>query len=321
MELIGTSAALQPRFLAYPPSLDTMSFMDKIAGYWRCFFILALAIPGWVPQTNAQIPASGIRLDFGPTNTGSSNTVNESAAAPGLRPRTIVRYALRVAIFSDPDGGSTATNCIESTLRILSAINGFQAATINSAAIRAGGLDNYEVVMFPGGSGTGQAKALRQDGCSTVEHFVARGGGYVGTCAGAFLAALGYNKETLWLEIVNARVIDVEHWKRGEGTAQVQIVNSNVILAGFSKFFDAQYFNGPLLGPGDSTTLPAYERDAVYVTDIHSNAPAKIMPGTTCMITSKYRLGKCVLFSFHPELTPGLEQLDVRAVKWAAGKL
>ena len=45
------------------------------------------------------------------------------------------------------------------------------------------------------------------------------------------------------------------------------------------------------------------------------------MPGTTCITTSTYQSGRCVLFSFHPELTPGLEQMPVRAVKWAAGKL
>lgn len=63
-------------------------------------------------------------------------------------------------------------------------------------------------MMFPGGGGTTQAKSLQQAGCAQVERFVARGGGYVGTCAGAFLAARGYNTETAWLEIVNAQIID-----------------------------------------------------------------------------------------------------------------
>jgi glutamine amidotransferase PdxT len=229
---------------------------------------------------------------------------------------------IRVAVFTDPDGGSTAADCIDATIHILTTNGGFSVTTITGAAIRAGGLTNYDVVMFPGGSGSGEANALQQTGCAKVEQFVAHGGGYVGTCAGAFLAALGYNTATSWLEIADAQIIDVDHWDRGTGTAQIRLVNTNnVILAGFPECLGAHYFNGPLLGPGGSATLPDYEEDAVFVTDIHDNAPAGIMPGTTCMTTSIYQSGKCVLFSFHPELTPGLEQMDVRAVKWSAGRL
>jgi hippurate hydrolase len=228
---------------------------------------------------------------------------------------------LRVAVFSDQEGGSTSVNCIKSTLRILSTNAGFHATTISPAAIRAGGLDDYDVVMFPGGSGAGQARALQKNGCAKVERFVARGGGFVGTCAGAYLAALGYSTETSWLELVNARAVDVEHWKRGGGSVQIKIVNiSNLMLAGVSNTFSAQFFNGPLFVPGGSTNLPPYEQEAIYLSDIHSNAPAGVMPGTTCMTASRYQSGRCVLFSFHPELTPGLEPMEVRAVNWAAGQ-
>ena len=261
--------------------------MDRIAKHWHLFFILTLAVLTLAPQAGARTATNG----------------------------------LGVAVFSDPEGGSTSVNCIKSTLRILNTNPGFHATTINATSIRAGGLDGYDVVMFPGGSGTGQAEALQKEGCAKVERFVGRGGGFVGTCAGAYLAALGYNTETSWLELVNARAIDVEHWKRGEGLAEIKIVNiSNLILAGVSNTFSAQYFNGPLFEPGGSTHLPPYEQDAIYLSDIHSNVPAGIMPGTTCMTTSRYQSGRCVLFSFHPELTPGLEPMEVRAVKWAAGE-
>lgn len=228
---------------------------------------------------------------------------------------------LKVAVFSDPDGGSTASDCIQSTVSILGT-NGFDVSTITAAAIRAGGLKAYDVVMFPGGSGTGQAAALHQDGCAQVAQFVAKGGGYVGTCAGAYLAAAGYNTETSWLEIVNARILDIKHWDRGTGDVQVHIVKpANAILAGVPEYVTVHYLNGPLLGPGSATNLPTYETGAVFSGDVHAHGPAGVMPGTAAMTTSTYQSGRCVLFSFHPELTPGLEQMDVRAVKWAAGKL
>ena len=246
----------------------------------------------------------------------------KAATAPDSWGQVPPPTGIRVAVFTDPDGGSTAADCVDATINILTTNSGFNVSTITAAAIRAGGLTNYDVVMFPGGSGTGQANALQQTGCAKVEQFVARGGGYIGTCAGAYLPALGYNTPTSWLEIVDAQIIDVAHWDRGTGTAQIHLVNStNVILVGFSEYLSVHYFNGPLLGPGGSPSLPDYEPDAVFVSDIHDNAPAGIMPGTMCMTTSTYQSGKCVLFSFHPELTPGLEQMDVRAVKWSAGKL
>jgi hypothetical protein len=228
---------------------------------------------------------------------------------------------LKVAIFSDPEGGSTASNCIQATESILTTNSGFAPSKISAAAIRAGQLTNYSVVMFPGGSGTGQATALGQTGCAAVESFLAKGGGYVGTCAGAYLAALGYNPQTKWLQVVNAQVIDVAHWERGRGQVQIRLVNpTNAILAGFPEYISGRYINGPLLGTGHSPDLPDCEQDAVYVTDIHDKGPIGVMPGTTCMTCSSYKRGRCVLFSFHPELSRGLEQLDVRAVKWCAGQ-
>ncbi|HVM51236.1 MAG TPA: BPL-N domain-containing protein [Candidatus Acidoferrum sp.] len=240
----------------------------------------------------------------------------EQATQPSAAPA-----GLKVAVFTDPDGGSTASNCVHATLGILHS-NSFDVTTITPGAIRAGGLTNFTVVMFPGGGGTTQAKSLQQSGCAQVERFVARGGGFVGTCAGAFLAARGYNKETTWLELVDARVVDVAHWDRGTGEARIHILNpKHPILAGFPENLTVHYVNGPLLAPGTVTNPPPYETEAVFASDVHDHAPAGIMPGTTCMTTSTYQAGRCVLFSFHPELTPGVELMDVRAVLWAAGKL
>ena len=44
-----------------------------------------------------------------------------------------------------------------------------------------------DVVVFPGGSGNGQAKAIGLAGLEALRKFVQAGGGYIGTCGGAFL--------------------------------------------------------------------------------------------------------------------------------------
>ena len=53
-------------------------------------------------------------------------------------------------------------------------------------------LKDFDVVIVPGGSATSQAKRLGPSGCDALVRFVENGGGYVGVCAGAFLAAAGY---------------------------------------------------------------------------------------------------------------------------------
>lgn len=228
---------------------------------------------------------------------------------------------LRIAVFNDPDTGSTASDCVQATITILGT-NGFKVSKISAASIRTGELEKYDVVMMPGGGGSDEVAALGSEGCSRLIKFVSKGGGYVGTCAGAYLAGLGHYKKTSWLQMVNTEVVDIDHWNRGTGDVQVRVTNpTSSILSVFPSVLTVHYYNGPLMRPGSSTNLPPCQVEAVFITDKHNNTKAGIMPGTAAMTTSQFHLGRCVLFSFHPELTAGLEQVEVRAVLWAAGKL
>jgi len=47
--------------------------------------------------------------------------------------------------------------------------------------------DAFDVVFFPGGSGKREFAGIGDDGVAAVRAFVSSGGGYIGTCAGAFL--------------------------------------------------------------------------------------------------------------------------------------
>ena len=45
----------------------------------------------------------------------------------------------------------------------------------------------HDIVVFPGGSGNGQASAVTPAGLTALRNFVSAGGGYIGTCGGSFL--------------------------------------------------------------------------------------------------------------------------------------
>lgn len=49
-------------------------------------------------------------------------------------------------------------------------------------------VENYDVIFFPGGGGGTEEKTIGSAGQLAVKDFLARGGGYVGVCAGAYLA-------------------------------------------------------------------------------------------------------------------------------------
>jgi hypothetical protein len=95
---------------------------------------------------------------------------------------------LRVALYV----GSGANNVSASDYA--SALSQLQSAGIVTSFDQLKGpdvakvsLSLYELVLFPGGSGGEEASAIGAAGSAAVQAFVAGGGGYLGTCAGAYL--------------------------------------------------------------------------------------------------------------------------------------
>src|SRR4051812_18762966 len=88
---------------------------------------------------------------------------------------------------------------------------GRRGGRVGAKDIREGVLKEMDVLVQPGGSGSKQAEALQPEGCDAIREFVKGGGGYVGICAGSYLATTDY---TWSLGILNAKVVDRKHWAR-----------------------------------------------------------------------------------------------------------
>jgi putative intracellular protease/amidase len=58
--------------------------------------------------------------------------------------------------------------------------------------IRSGGLAKLDLLIQPGGSGGGQGRHLGEGGRDAIRDFVQDGGGFIGICAGAYLASADY---------------------------------------------------------------------------------------------------------------------------------
>lgn len=222
---------------------------------------------------------------------------------------------VRVAVFE----GDGVSERVDGVLDVLAKSPRFQVERLTADAIREGKLDGFDVVLHAGGSGGGQGKALEETGRAQERKFLQNGGGYVGICAGAYLASSDYD----WsLHVLDAKVLDRQHWARGYGDVVVRVSEPAQALLGVADDESTIYYHqGPLLAPAEKDDVPDYEPLATYVTEIAKNgAPMGVMPGTTAIARGTFGSGRVICFSPHPERTPAWEAALHRAVLWSAGE-
>jgi glutamine amidotransferase-like uncharacterized protein len=220
---------------------------------------------------------------------------------------------VRVAIFSGDGVSKDAPAQVRACLPVAES---FEVESVTAKDIRGGALEKFDVIIHPGGSGSGQAKSLGEAGREKVREFVKRGGGYVGVCAGAYLASAEYP----WaLKLLDARVVDDEHWARGTGDVKLQITAAGRdALSTKQTSPTVHYENGPLLGPAKRSEIPDFESLATFETEIRKNdAPKGVMLGTTAIARGTFGKGRVVCFSPHPEKSRGCEAFLTEGVKWA----
>ena len=222
---------------------------------------------------------------------------------------------VRVAIFQDEGTGKSAKK-LTTALESLKGAT-FEVQQISAKQIRDGELSGVDVLIHPGGSGSKQGIALGKEGRETVRTFVQNGGGYLGICAGAYLATNDYS----WsLNLIDAKVLDRLHWARGTGEVKLQLSPAGSEL--FRREGDEltlYYGQGPLLArrEWDDPAVPNYESLAIFATEIaKKGAPRGVMVGTSAAVRSQFGQGRVFCFSPHPESTKGQHDLIPLAVQW-----
>ena len=270
-----------------------------------------------------------------------------------------VPSAIRVALY-DHSASSAPARGPQNLTKFLTPENGFECQLVRPEDVRAGVLGEFEVLVMPGGSGSKQAEMLEPSGCQAIRDFVDGGGGYVGICAGSYLATAQYS----WsLNLINARVWDRAHWARGTGTvslglsslgseffsAELVAANSTSTqpISGWSQGGDTaqeidtlqgsdsaesdasqladlisvHYAQGPLLVPEEHPDLPQYDVLATFDSEVAAKgAPVGAMVGTHAIVRGHFGLGRVICYSPHPEAPGGPHGLISRGVEWAAGK-
>lgn len=186
-------------------------------------------------------------------------------------------------------------------------------------------LKQFDVLVFPGGSGSKQGKAIGEVGRGHIREYAKRGGGIIGICAGAYLCSSHY---TWSLNLMNARVFNktVEipgkgrksMWYRGPAAdVKVDVTDEGAGILGIEGRSDVRYHNGPILSPGDDPQLPAYRPLAFFRSENGIYEPQKnTMINAPAVVASQLERGRVLAISPHFESTKGREDVLLRAVEY-----
>jgi phosphoribosylformylglycinamidine (FGAM) synthase-like amidotransferase family enzyme len=228
---------------------------------------------------------------------------------------------INVAVFN---GNGASATCVTETYEALKIDTGIQPSFISAAEIVSGKIDELDVIIFPGGSGSKELVNLGQTAAGKVLNFVKSGKGAVGICAGGYLFST--TKDYPSLRLVSATEWDREHYDKGRALVEFKLTGEGLKLFPELKNKNTflQYYDGPVFMPADSgkSGVLDYIEYAKYVSDIaiHKNYPAGITPGKTFLLGEKVGNGRAIVVAGHPEATPGMRWMVPRLARWAANK-
>lgn len=223
--------------------------------------------------------------------------------------------AIKVGIYSGPGAPKSS---VDAVVNVLEPFPEVTAVILTGEDVGVLNLSSYDVLVFPGGSGSSQSKGIGEAGLKNVREFVNKGGGYVGICAGAYLACSNFS----WgLGILNAGTVSSK-WRRGQAILDLQLTDDGKPLLGDVKdAFKVRYHNGPILKPWTRTDIPPYTTLALFRTEVAENgSPAGVQINSPSHAIATFGEGRVFVSSPHPEGTPGLENFIPRGIFWAAGE-
>jgi putative intracellular protease/amidase len=221
---------------------------------------------------------------------------------------------LRVALYADEGAGDRGIETVEAQLKE----QGHEVIRVKGSEIAEGILSpEFDAVVFTGGSGSRQGNTLGEEGRENVRQFVSEGGGYVGICAGAYLACTGFS----WgVGVLDARTVS-PRWRRGRGMIEVEVTPAGEEVSGIPAGTHLiRYANGPILTPHGRDDIPPFETVAFFRTEVAENdTPVGIMIGAPAIARGEFGKGRVVVTSPHPESTDGLDgTFAPAAVRWAS---
>jgi hypothetical protein len=225
---------------------------------------------------------------------------------------------LNVGVFN---GFGASGGCIIDAVEAVKIDPAMKVIQVSANDILRGKLDELDVLVFPGGSGSRQTGNLGHLAIEKVRDFVRKEGkGIVGICAGAYL--LSDTPDYACLNLFPVEAIDRDNDARGNGIIKCGINEKGLEIFPELKNYDSHYlhyYEGPLCirvkkAPSSFTLL------GKMISDVHhkEGVPAGMTPGKPSFMIADVGKGKVFLSVAHPETTPGMRWMVPRMVRWVA---
>lgn len=205
---------------------------------------------------------------------------------------------LNVALFDDAGVGGSG---IPSLQKLWGDEQDVTVDRVCGADIRAGVLDQFDIVCCSGGSGSAQSRSLQDTGRENIRSFVDNGGQYVGICAGSYLACSGFS----WgLGILDAKTKS-NKWRRGRATLEMSLTDDGrSVFSTTQSDMPVLYANGPIIEPHHQPQIPDYVTLATFASEVSRNGtPEGIMVNSPAIVKGAFGSGTVYCFSPHPEQT------------------
>lgn len=220
---------------------------------------------------------------------------------------------IRVALYVDRGASKPAKIAFR---KLLERSDEIEWKSIEGDDLSNGVLKDFDILLVPGGSAGKEAESMGKESREEVRRFVERGGAYMGVCAGAYLSSRAREN---YLALIPLDTVDKEHWYRvNDGTpVDVELTAAGMDVFGVSKSrVRIIYENGPIFGkleqPDESLKPLGFFRSEVVA---HGGREG-VMLGAPAMVLGRYGRGLVIACSPHPEKTPGLRFMILRALKW-----
>jgi putative intracellular protease/amidase len=187
-------------------------------------------------------------------------------------------------------------------------------------------LDQFSLIIFPGGSGSRQAKAIGPEARERVRTFVRNGGGYLGICAGAYLCSAHYD----WsLNLVDTKVFTgareipnvgrKQMWYRGRSaTVKIELTDEGrKILGDWPGLQDVRYHNGPIVSVAGRRDLATFLPLAYFRTEVAAWPPQLgTMVNSPAIVASSFGQGRVIAISPHAESSGKISSIINHAAYW-----
>ena len=223
---------------------------------------------------------------------------------------------VRVAVYSDRGArGGGAFNW----LVLASSVKNFQARAIDGEMVKAGALNDTDLLIMPGGYAIHEAETLGTNGMAAVKSFIARGGAFVGTCAGCYLLMQNNpNGRSYRMGIVPYQ--DVENEQHGRSNLEIDFLPAAANYGFRPGRREVLYSHGPILVPGTAVPEGKYEVVANYYGDFAVEGPKPLPPmsGKATMVAGTYGKGRVFVSGVHPESSPSSWDLACKMLAWAS---